>query len=182
VQLGVVLTLDDRDSAALGTAAAKFLGLPARPFADDREAAGLVVAYDLATIGGDQLADLQQHRPGQILWAHASEWTQDHPIAGDIVTYLYQMNASPWGERLGVDEASGGTRRLPPEDAPPEELARRVLATTIEKDALADLDALDRLARAVETSAGDHAAGVFRSYGMRRRQWSGGPVPSSRFV
>ena len=182
VQLTTVLTLADPDSAAFGAATARFLGLPARPFADAREASGLVVAYDLAHARADQLADLQQHRPGQILWTHASEWTQDQPIAGDIVTYLYQMNVSPWGERLVVDGEHGGTKRTARDDAPADELARRVLGAPIEPDALADLDALDRLARAIETLAGDHAAGAFRSYGVRRRQWSGGPVPSSRFT
>jgi hypothetical protein len=182
VQLTSVLTLSDPDSAALGTATAQFLRLPARPFGEARETSGLVVAYDLAHVGDAELADLQQHRPGQILWTHASEWTQDQPIAGDIVTYLYQMNASPWGERLAAVPEHGGTRRLDRDDATSDELARRVLAATLEPDALGDLDALDRLARAIETLAGDHAAGAFRSYGPRRRQWSGGPVPSSRFT
>lgn len=177
----MVLALGDPDSLALGTAAARFLGVPMRPFAEAHEAAGLVVAYDLANAPPEARSDLQQHRPGQILWTHASEWTEDLPIAGDIVTYLYQTNVSPWGERLAVDPATRTTKTFAREDAASDVLADRVLATTIEPDALRDLDALDRIARAIETLSGDHAAGLFRSYGPRRRQWSGGPVPSNRF-
>jgi hypothetical protein len=177
----LVLTLGDPDSLALGTAAARFLGVPTRPLAEAHESPGLVVAYDLAHATEEARADLQNHRPGQILWTHASEWTEDLPIAGDIVTYLYQTNVSPWGERLSVDPKTQASRTLTRDDAPPDYLADRLLAAKIEPDALADLDALDRIARAIETLSGDHAAGLFRSYGPRRRQWSGGPVPSNRF-
>jgi hypothetical protein len=182
ISLTTVLTLDDPDSLALGTAAARFLGVPARPFFDAHDAPGLIVAYDLALVAPTVVPDLQPHRPGQILWTHASSWTRDQPIAGDIVTYLHQMNTSPWGERLGVDPVERATRRIPRDEGPPDALADRILSATVEPAALADLDALDRLARRIETLSGDHAGGVFRSYGMRRRQWSGGPVPSNRFL
>ncbi|HET6582906.1 MAG TPA: hypothetical protein VFG69_05660 [Nannocystaceae bacterium] len=182
LQLTSVLTLRDPDSAALGAATAKFLGLPARPFGEVLDAPGLVVVYDLANLRDEDVADLQSHRPGQVLWTHASEWTRDQPLAGDIVTYLYQVNASPWGERLAFDPQHGGARRMPRDPAPTEVLADRVLAAQPDDGGLADLDDLDRLARAVERLSGDHAAGAFRSYGPRRRQWSGGPVPSNRFL
>ncbi len=181
VQPTLVLPLGDPDSTALGTAAARFLGVPSRPFAEAHESPGLVVAYDLAHAPEEARADLQNHRPGQILWTHASEWTEDLPIVGDIVTYLYQTNVSPWGEQLAVDPVTRETKTLARDNAPPDFLADRLLASTVEPSALRDLDALDRLARAIETLSGDHAAGLFRSYGPRRRQWSGGPVPSNRF-
>lgn len=182
LQLTCVLTLRDPDSAALGAATAKFLGLPTRTFGEVLDAQGLIVAYDLANLTEEEVADLQSHRPGQVLWTHASEWTRDQPLAGDIVTYLYQVNASPWGERLAFDPQHGGARRVPRDTAPTAVLADRVLAAKVDDGALADLDVLDRLARAVERLSGDHAAGAFRSYGTRRRQWSGGPVPSNRFL
>ncbi len=180
MQPAAILTLSDSDSAALGAAAATFLRVPARRLADAPESSGLIVAYDLEYIGDEELSYLESHRPGQMLWSHASQWTRRHPIAADLVSYLYQVNMPPWGERLFHFE-SESTRTLPPDTSPPEVRATRVLEAVVEPGALDDLVALDRLARAAATLTGEHAAGVLCSHGTRRAQFCGGPVKSNQF-
>lgn len=175
-----ILTLSDSDSAALGAAAATFLRVPARRLADAPESSGLIVAYDLDYIGDEELSYLESHRPGQILWGHASQWTRRHSIAADLVTYLYEVNVTPWGERLALDPERGGVRTLPPDTSPPEVRATRVLEAAVEPEALDDLVALDRLGRAAAALTGDRAAGVLRTHGRRRAQFCGGPVKTNQ--
>jgi hypothetical protein len=76
----------------LAQAAAARLDLPVMPWpAVGTPAPGLIVAYDLATIAHAELLRLAHRRPDQILFAHASPWTRDSPVAPDITTLLYQL-------------------------------------------------------------------------------------------
>src|SRR5262249_55251727 len=94
-----VLVLEDRASAILGHAAAEVLRLPVASWPSDEP--GLIVAYDLASLG--DLQSLREYRPGQILWGHASCWTEVQPVAADFVTFLHQQNRPIGGPRLKVD-------------------------------------------------------------------------------
>jgi hypothetical protein len=169
------------DSAALAVAAGAVLGCPVEPWPAGGADAGLVAAYDLATLPEEAAASLREHRPGQVLWAHASCWTEEPPFAADLTTYLYQYNVSPWGERLRVDPETRKTGKVPPSTAAPEERAAEVLAAQPEADALADLPRLTELARAAQRLEGEHGPGALRGEGRRRRQGTNSPVPSSRF-
>jgi len=177
-----VWRLQDVDSAALALAAGQVLGCPVEPWPDGgSEGEGLVVVYDLATLADETVETLREHRPGQVLWSHASCWTQEPPFAADLITYLHQYNVSPWGERLRVTPEKGEAEKVPPSTAPAEERAAEVVAATLEADALADLPRLVELARAARGLSGEHAAGALRRDGPRRRQRTGSPVLSSRF-
>ena len=82
-----VLALPDRDSLALAWALGAELGRPvAPPSAANLAEPGLIVACDLAGADDGTAADLVGHRPGQVLWAHASEWTANLPYAADLTT------------------------------------------------------------------------------------------------
>jgi hypothetical protein len=177
-----VWRLDDPDSATLALAAGTVLGCPVELWsADGATGAGLVVAYDLATLSEETIASLREHRPGQALWAHAACWTDEPPCAADLTTYLCQCNVSPWGERLRLNVETRESEKVPASKAPPEGRAAEVLAASLQADALTDLPALVELARASQRLEGEHGPGALRVDGRRRRQGTNSPVLSSRF-
>lgn len=177
-----VFTLPDRESEILGLAASMVLDIARAPWpAGGTEEPGLVVAYDLAGLEEPVIRSLHPHRPGQILFAHASCWTSEPPFAADVTTYLYQVNQSPWGERLRFDSESGKTVTAPPLEGDTSMLARKVFEAKLEDGALADLATLDALAKAAAGLRGDAAAGALRTSGTRRRQREDSPVKSNRF-
>jgi hypothetical protein len=141
----------------------------------------LVAAYDLDALDDVELAKaLRDHAPGQLLWAHASCWTNPFPFSPDLTTFLYQTNAAPWAEgRLQLDNAPAG-QALRRDEAPsrsrPADRGRPAPS-----DSLADAGALEALLRAAAALAGPHAAGFARSSGQRLRQRAGSPVPSAFF-
>jgi hypothetical protein len=145
-----VFLLPDPASAALGEAAATLLGAPTAPWPPGgSDEPGLVAAYDLATLPRAILPTLQPHRTGQILWQHAACAVENQPIASDVVGFLYERNTPPAVDGLAAAIAAA------------------------EAPALADRDDLTGFARAcASVSAPEHAAGAFRSTGLRRRQWA----------
>jgi hypothetical protein len=54
-----------------------------------------VVAYDLDRVEWKDLERLVERRPDQILYAHAASWTEDGPVAPDLVTLLHQHLVAP---------------------------------------------------------------------------------------
>ena len=75
-------------------AVAKRMNIPFAPWpAIGVPAPGLVVLYDLAELPAAEIPRLLQRRPDQILFAHASPWTRDFPIAPDVTTLLYQASS-----------------------------------------------------------------------------------------
>ena len=85
----------------------------------------MVVAYDLDSLGSeDLLVQIADHRPGQILWAHASCWTNPFPFSPDLTTFLYQYNASPWGGgRMVYDRKSKDVKFDEPNSSSDEDIA-----------------------------------------------------------
>jgi hypothetical protein len=121
-------------------------------------APGLVALYDLADLPDAEVARLTQRRAGQILYAHASPWTHDCPVAPDVTTLLYQHLEPPWqDDSRSIDTITSELMTAAPLDD--EELAA---------DEPARWQAL--VARAWPPTAG-----------TRARLWAGGPVPSNRF-
>jgi hypothetical protein len=128
-------------------------------------APGIVALYDLADLPAD-LAKLVGRRDGQIIYAHATPWTRDRPIAADVTTLLYQSIVAPWD----------GNREL---GAAPDIRDAGAIA--------ADIAASPGLDPA-ELAADDLPrwdALVARTWppelGPRARAWAGGPVRSNRF-
>jgi len=143
----------------LAAAIATKLGIPVAPWpAVGVPAPGLVVIYDLADLSPVHVPLLVARRPDQILYAHASPWTLDNPIAPDVTTLLYQSLVAPWGE-----------------DADPVALVAELAASP----------GLDDDDRAADDPTG-FAALISRVWppepGPRSRLWAAGPVSSSRFT
>jgi hypothetical protein len=158
LQVPCVYAPPGRDHEILAQAVSRIIDLPLAPWpAVGVPAPGLVVVYDLATLPPAEVTRLQQRRPDQVFYAHASPWTQDVPIAPDVTTLLYQMLVPPWDTERDVaaivDEiaASPGLDR---EDTECDQPAR--WSALLEK-AWPPLP------------------------GQRARLWAGGPVPSNRF-
>jgi hypothetical protein len=133
-----------------------------------------VVLYDLAELPSGDVARLIQRRADQIVFAHASPWTTDSPLAPDVTTLLYQTIVPPWGAHAIVEP---DTRRIA--EAVADDRSAAAIA-----DELAASPALDDSELVAEQPA-QWAALVERVWpptpGPRSRLWAGGPVPSSRF-
>lgn len=172
-----VLALPDRDSAILAAAAGTLLGLPVEPYASDRP--GLVVAYDFGRFDASTPDELGGHQPGQILYAHATCWTDPPPCAPDLTLYLYQSNVAPWDEHTAIGPE--GPMQVPADDAPVDELAARIVAAEVHDDP--DDRAENRLPELLRwADAIRPLASAFSSEGDRSRMWAGGPVGSNRFA
>ena len=164
-----------RGHAIVAAAAAAKLDVPVAPWpAVGVPAPGLVVIYDLADVAIADVQRLVQRREGQLLFAHASPWTSDCPIAPDVTTLLYQSLVAPWGQSLIVDP---DTREV-----------TQSVEDTREVDAIAADIVASKGLDAAELVADELArweALVARTWppepGPRSRLWAGGPVPSNRF-
>lgn len=177
-----IFVLPDRDSAILAHATARVLGLPAVPWPEQgSEEPGLIVAYDVGTLEAPLISGLRQHRPGQVLWSHALEWTRAPPFAPDLLTLLYQMNTSPWGGQLKMNSETQQLERAAPTEGPVEQLAQGVVSASLPASALEDLPVLERLVQAMARAQADAAGGLFRDEGPRRMQLADSPVKSNRF-
>jgi hypothetical protein len=158
-------------------AAAARLGLPLAPWpAVGVPAPGLVVLYDLAELLPPDVERLRPRRPDQVVFAHATPWTRDAPLAADVTTLLYQSLVPPWGESTLVDPDTRQVRTSPADERPVEELAAELAASPGLDEAELVADEPARWAALVER------AWPPTSGGSRSRAWAGGPVPSSRFA
>jgi hypothetical protein len=164
-----------RGHEIVARAVATRLGIPLAPWpAVGLPAPGLVVLYDLAELPAAEVPRLEQRREGQILFAHASPWTGDSPVAPDVTTLLYQTLVPPWGEGVRIDPDTRQVTRTAADARDPEVIAAELVASPslgaeeLVADEPARWDAL--VARAWPASPG-----------LRSRLWAGGPVPSNRF-
>lgn len=167
--------LPDRSSRILGLAAARLFGLPAEPFAPGRPDV-LVVAYDLNETDAE---GLWERAEGQVLFEHATCWTDPPAVTADVTGILHQVVKSPWGEQLRMSPG-GQAETVPPDQRPEEELATEVIAADPhedgEGDGAAPPDPDEGLAAFARAVAGHWLTGP------RDAVHSPGPVPSSRFA
>jgi hypothetical protein len=178
-----VWLLPNPESDSLGSAAAQVLGLPAERWpAGGTTEPGLIVAYDLSMLDETSVGQVQEHRRGQFLWAHASCWTTEPPFAADLTTYLYQQNVSPWGERVRMNPDTRQFETLSPDTQTPADRATKIVAANLDAEAFKDVPALVDLAQAARRVTAGTGLGAFRTEGLRRRQPVGSPVWSNRFL
>ncbi|MFB4309290.1 tetratricopeptide repeat protein [Actinomadura sp. GTD37] len=165
--------LPDRSSMILGLVAARLFGLPAEPFAPGRPDA-LVIAYDL---NETEVEGLRERAEGQVLFEHASCWTDPPVVSADVTGFLHQIVKPPWGERLRMSPG-GEAETLPPDERPQEELAAEIVRAVPEavEDDGAPPDPDEVLAAMVGAVRGHWLTGP------RDTPSSPGPVPSSRFA
>jgi hypothetical protein len=153
----------------LGIAAAELLGLPHRPY-DPRRENTLVVAHDLTALPPGTAESLAERPPGQLLFEHATRWTEPPPVSADVTTLLHQTVISPWGRPApGPRPVEAGTEA---------ELVTGLLradGTPDPGDGRTPPDGDEVLTAFVTATAGAWATGPRHYVG------SPGPVPSSRF-
>ncbi len=164
--LPCVYVPEGRDHEIVAHALAAKLGLPLAPWPVlGVPAPGIIAAYDLATLPRACVPQLVQRRPDQFVFAHASPWTVDSPIAPDVTTLLYQSVVAPWE---ATEQATADPRSV-------EDIARDVIASAglladdVSADDRSPLDPLSACAWPLLP-------------GPRSRLWAGGPVPSNRFA
>lgn len=173
-----VALLPDRSSQALGLAAARVLGVPAEPFVPDRPDT-VVVGYDLSVFDGEFLSRLRKRTPGQVLYEHATCWTEPPAVTADISTLLRQTGNPPWGAAIRM-AADGSAEQEPADDRSGAELAADILRadpTLDDGDGGTPPDP-DQVLTDFVTAI----AGRWPGRGSRDRLRSPGPVPSSRFL
>jgi len=184
LEIPSVLALPDRSSQILAMIASKLLNLPLKQWNDiDANTPGLIVAYDLDEVYSESvLIEIAEHRPNQILWVHASCWTNPFPFSPDITTYLYQENVNPWsGGSLAYDTKKEKVTITDPDKSDNEEIATRFLEPSKDVDYINDLEDLLSLIEPLKTLENEDLPGIFREKGRRIRQRQGSPVLSNRF-
>lgn len=158
LQVPCVYAPPGRDNDIVAKAVSRLIDLPIAPWpAVGVPAPGLVVVYDLAELPTADIARLQQRRSDQVLYAHASPWTQDFPIAPDVTMLLYQILAAPWDTERTVDD-----------------IVSEIAASPGLDSAETAVDDLARWSTLLEKAWPP-------LLGPRARLWAGGPVPSNRF-
>jgi hypothetical protein len=173
-----VALLPDRSSRVLGLAAAQLLDVPAREWTPDVEDA-LVVAYTLSDAAPELVQGLRE-TPGQLLFEHATCWTDPPALAADLTTLLAQVVTTPWEAHRRPAPGGGGWVDVPADGRPEPELVADLLATPITPrsgDGQTPDDSDEVLAGFVATVAARFGAGRV----PRDKLWSPGPVTSSRF-
>ncbi len=152
--------------------------MPALPF-DPEGADTVIVAYTLDRVDLTLARQLLKRGSRQILFEHATCWTDPPVFAADVTTFLHQSNVAPWDEHMifGLD---GSTAQEPADDRPPQELAEEIFqADPIPNsgDGATPADADDDLCAFVSSIAGYWPAQTRQ----RGRMRSPGPVSSSQF-
>jgi hypothetical protein len=176
LELPCIYAPPGRDHEILADAAGQRLGMPVAPWpAIGVPAPGLVVLYDLAQLADGEVARLIQRRPDQVVFAHASPWTRDSPIAPDVTTLLYQTLVAPWDAHAILDPETRALSEAASDERPAPAIAAELAASPGLDEAELAADEPDRWAALV--------ARVWPlAPGPRSRLWAGGPVPSSRFT
>ena len=126
--------------------------------------------YDLAQLPSADVARLVQRRPDQIVFAHASPWTTDCPLAPDITTLLYQTLVAPWAAHAIVDPETRAISESPPDERAADDIAGELAASP-------GLDGTE-LAADEPTRWAALSRGCGRSSPLPMRQWAGRPVAS----
>ena len=171
-----VSLLPDRDSEILGHAAAQLFGLPAVPYEPSR-ADTLVVAYELGEANPKLVETLRTRAPGQLLFEHASCWTDPAPVWADVSTLLAQFVVRPWGEHHRYPDGAEPVL-VPADTRTAEDIAAEIVrasAAAPSGDGFTPADPDEELAAFVAA-----VAGRWRE-GERIRLDPSGPVPSNRF-
>ena len=182
VEIKAIIPLPDRGSRAIGIAASKILDIPILDWSDsDENTQGLIVAYDLDEIDDPEISiRLNNHAPQQILWAHASCWTNVFPFTADITTYLYQSKVAPWDAQLAYIEKEV---QMSTEDESSEiELADRIIEAELDDEYFDDANDVISLIESMKIVDVSDAPGIFQTSGKRLRFREGSPVRSNRFL
>lgn len=183
IKIPCIYSLENRSSKILALATSELLGIPLKQWNGDSEP-GLIVVYDIEEIESeDTIIQIADHRPGQVLWVHASCWTYPFPFSPDITTFLYQMKTTPWDGSMIYDKEAKDVRHADPDESPVEEIASNIKNAEKDEGYLEDLDDLLSIVNELNNLKDEPSKlGIFKSHERRNRQRMGSPVPSNRFL
>ncbi len=173
-----IYALPGRDSGILAIAASIMLDLPVQPWPEGgSDLPAIIVAYDLGEVDINP-ESIAQHRPGQLLYSHAVQWTFALPIAPDVTTLLHQMLIAPWGERTGFDAETNQITTHEADSRDATTIANDIVAATIEVPEVTPADeAPPSLTTEFLTAIGQFPATTT----AREQIWTCSPVKSSKF-
>lgn len=179
-----ILSLPDRSSRILAIATAQILEKPLKNWDEiDLNTKGLIIAYDLNEINSNELIiEIADHRPGQILWAHASCWTYPFPFTPDITTFLYQQNTSPWGAQMVYNKDTKRVQISEIDKSEIEDLAFQIINAEKNENYLDDVDDIIALIPPLKLLDEKSKPGIFRTSGRRLHERIGSPVMGNRFI
>lgn len=174
-----VYALPGRDSGILAIAAGMLLDLPVQPWPKDgSDRPSIIVAYDLGEVDIDP-ASIAQHRPGQLLYSHAVQWTFALPIAPDVTTLLHQLLIAPWGSQSSFDPETQQIKSSEPDTRDATTIAEDIASTVVEP---AEPTSSDEAPPALTAEFLD-AVGQFPPSTLAREQiWTCSPVKSNKFA
>ena len=173
-----VYALPGRDSGILAIAAGRMLDLPVQPWPKDgSERPSIIVAYDLGEVDIDP-ASIAEHRPGQLLYSHAVQWTYALPIAPDVATLLHQLLIAPWGSRTSFDQESQQIKSSEPDTRDALTIAKDIVETQVEsQEPTASDEAPPELSASFLDAVGEFPLGS----SAREQLWTCSPVKSNKF-
>lgn len=173
-----VYALPGRDSGILAIAAGILFDLPVQPWPKDgSDRPSIIVAYDFGEVDNDP-ASIAQHHPGQLLYAHAVQWTAALPIAPDVVTLLHQLLIAPWGSKTSFDQESQQLKSSEPDTRDATTIANDIVATQVEAlEPTSSDEAPPELSANFLDAIGEFPLGS----STREQIWTCSPVKSSKF-
>ena len=178
-----VVSAPDRASRILALAVGASLRVPVEPWRAGGAAEGLHCAWDLDAVGdGAFLQAVRHHVPGQVLFAHVSNWVTPFPFAPDVTTLLAQQCSNPFtGGAMRFDEHTRQVVPAGPDTRADEALANEIANATISDPSHRSVDASVAAASACRSLGEGARLGFHRTRGHRARQRAGGPVRSNWF-
>jgi hypothetical protein len=168
-----VSLLDERGARIMGLAAADVLGLPTVPYEAGRGDT-VVIAYRLEDVDAGTVRSLRDRAPGQVLYEHASCWTEPPLVPADVIGLLRQTGSAPWEKQLTAD----------PDGSPPDDRDEAAIAADISGAAYETDEGDGESPPDPDDAPAAFAAAVAAMWpaGPRDRVASTGPVRSSRFL
>lgn len=178
-----IVAAPERGASIVAEALSNLLDVPLREWSTRYATEpGLFVADDLSAVEDNQfLQALSEHRRGQLLFAHASCWTEPFFYTPDATTLLYQHRTAPWaGGRMRIDPDTQQVTHDEADDSPAYQIAAKILDAELEPSQR-PLDELIAGLRALAEVPEVHRPGLLRTSGRRTIQRTGSPVPSNFF-
>ncbi len=174
-----VLYIDDFKSEVLARVLAQVLDVPVKKLtADNQTDEGIIAVYNLYELENDQYSLCVPYRKNQYVWSHTLDWTVIHNHNADFVTFLHQMNLSPWeaGLKFNKDHTPDNNPDLPENT---EESVSAIMQSDSSTVELAPEDTLEEFCKVIASKKKGVIFGEVHT--TRSRIFAIGPVKSNRF-
>jgi hypothetical protein len=128
---------------------------------------GLLVIYDQSSVIDEVYALLAKHSNDIRLYVHASKYSREYKVASDFTNFECDSIVSPWN-RHTIFPTRPDLPTAPPAGTDAD-LAHEIGTAAVGHDAMADVQALLRIAAAAK----DMAAGMAEAGAPREKHWHG---------